>query len=135
METQIKRLKRLLKAEFLPGTNKNFDKLNSQINEYFEGKRKEFNLPLIICGTSFQKKAWEALQKIPYGETRSYKEQAKILGNPNAVRAVGKANGDNRISIIIPCHRVIGTSGELVGYGGGLWRKKYLLELESKNPR
>ncbi len=132
METQIKRLKRLLKAEFLPGTNKNFDKLNRQINEYFEGKRKEFNLPLIICGTSFQKKAWIALQKIPFGETRSYKEQAKIIGNPNAVRAVGKANGDNRISIIIPCHRVIGASGELVGYGGGLWRKKYLLELESK---
>ncbi len=132
LETNLKRVKKLLKAEFLPGTNKNIDELNKQINEWFKGKRKEFTLPLIIQGTSFQEKAWEALLKIPYGETRSYKEQASLLGNPDAVRAAGKANGDNRISIIIPCHRVIGSNGELVGYGGGLWRKKYLLDLESQ---
>lgn len=132
LETQLKRLKKSLKAEFLPGTNRKFDELNLQMNEYFNGKRKKFTIPLIILGSSFQKKVWSVLQEIPYGETRSYKEQAKILGNPDAVRAIGKANGDNRISIIIPCHRVIGSNGELVGYGGGLWRKQYLLDLESQ---
>lgn len=132
LETQLKRLKKLLKAEFLPGTNRKFDELYIQMNEYFNGKRKKFTIPLIILGSSFQKKVWSALREIPYGETRSYKEQAKILGNPDAVRAIAKANGDNRISIIIPCHRVIGSNGKLVGYGGGLWRKQHLLDLESQ---
>jgi len=88
-------------------------------------------LPLDIRGTPFQEKAWSALLKIPYGETRSYADQARAVDNPAAVRAVAKANGDNRISIIIPCHRVIGSDGKLTGYGGGLWRKQYLLDLES----
>lgn len=92
----------------------------------------EFNLPLILKGTAFQQKIWNQLQKIPFGKTKSYQEQAIVLGNPTAVRAVARANGDNRISIIIPCHRVIGKNGELVGYGGGIWRKQFLLNHEMK---
>ena len=103
-----------------------------QIFEYFEGKRAEFDLPLTYTGTEFQVAAWEALRAIPYGELRSYKEQAVAIGNPKACRAVGMANNRNPISIIIPCHRVVGSSGKLVGYGGGLGIKEYLLELESR---
>ncbi|UCE57078.1 MAG: methylated-DNA--[protein]-cysteine S-methyltransferase [Desulfobacterales bacterium] len=133
LETQLNRLKKLLKAELIPGSNKHFNELNKQITEYFDGTRKEFTIPLVITGTPFQKKVWSALQAIPYGSTRSYKEQSETIGNPQAIRAVARANGDNRISIIIPCHRVIGANGELVGYGGGLWRKRYLLNLEGEN--
>jgi len=105
-------------------------KAAAQIKEYFEGKRKQFNLPLVMHGTEFQMAVWQALQKIPYGETRSYKEIAVSIGRPKAVRAVGMANNRNPISIIVPCHRVIGHDGKLVGYGGGLPLKQYLLELE-----
>ena len=104
-----------------------------QLEEYFEGKRKEFNLPLKQEGTEFQKKVWEALEKIPYGETRTYKEVAKMVGNEKASRAIGLANNKNNIPIIVPCHRVIGSNGKLVGYALGLDMKKYLLDLESKN--
>jgi AraC family transcriptional regulator of adaptative response/methylated-DNA-[protein]-cysteine methyltransferase len=131
LETQLKRLSKLLKAECLPGFSKHFDRLNGQLAEYFSGKRREFDIPLVLPGTPFQQKVWAGLRKIPFGSTRSYKEQAEALGLPGAVRAVAKANGDNRIAILIPCHRVIGTGGELVGYGGGLWRKRLLLDLES----
>lgn len=103
-----------------------------QLQEYFEGKRKNFNLPLEPIGTEFQRKVWKALQAIPYGETRSYGEIAKMIENPKAARAVGMANNRNPISIFIPCHRVIGSNGKLVGYGGGLDIKKYLLNLEKK---
>jgi AraC family transcriptional regulator of adaptative response/methylated-DNA-[protein]-cysteine methyltransferase len=99
------------------------------INAIFENKSKALNA--LLYGTDFQLKVWEELQKIPCGKTRSYKEQAIALKNPKAVRAVARANGDNRIAIIIPCHRVIGNNGELVGYGGGIWRKQYLLKLEN----
>ncbi len=133
IETQIKRLKKYLNAEFVPVQNKYFDELDKQLKEYFEGKRKEFDIPLSLPGTDFQLKVWKELQKIPYGKTRSYQQQAIALKNPKAVRAVAKANGDNRIAIIIPCHRVIGKDGQLVGYGGGMWRKQYLLNLEKKN--
>ncbi len=133
IETQIKRLKKLLKTELVPGKHIHFNKLNSQLNEYFNGKRKEFTVPVIGPGTEFQKKVWSELLKIPFGETRSYKKQAEVLNKSGAVRAVGKANGDNRISILVPCHRVIGENGELKGYGGDLWRKRYLLNLESEN--
>jgi AraC family transcriptional regulator of adaptative response/methylated-DNA-[protein]-cysteine methyltransferase len=92
-----------------------------------------FDVPLVLPGTPFQKKVWAGLQTIPYGHIRSYKEQAEAIGDPNAVRAIAKANGDNRIAILIPCHRVIGANGELVGYGGGLTRKQYLLQLESSS--
>jgi methylated-DNA-[protein]-cysteine S-methyltransferase len=108
-------------------------KAAAQIKEYFEGKRKQFKLPLALHGTEFQLAVWHALQDIPYGETRSYKEIAASIGRPKAVRAVGMANNRNPISIIVPCHRVIGHDGKLVGYGGGLPLKQYLLELEEKN--
>lgn len=102
----------------------------TQLMEYFQGKRKEFSLPLSPEGTPFQKKVWEALQKIPYGQTRSYGEIAAQIGNPKACRAVGGANNKNPIMIFIPCHRVIGADGSLVGFGGGLPAKRYMLDLE-----
>ena len=101
------------------------------LREYFNGKRKVFDLPLLMLGTEFQKKAWNALLTIPYGQTRSYKEQAEIMGI-KAYRAVGAANGENPVSIVVPCHRVIGSDGSLVGYGGGLDTKQALLDLEKK---
>ena len=101
-----------------------------QLDEYFNKKRKIFDLPFDLSGTEFQLKVWNELLKIPYGAVCSYIDIAKRIGNKPAVRAVGSANGKNPISIIIPCHRVIGNDGSLVGYGGGIWRKKYLLELE-----
>ncbi|MBA7553025.1 Methylated-DNA--protein-cysteine methyltransferase [subsurface metagenome] len=131
LETQIKRLKKYLHAELVPGNNKYFDELSFQLKEYFDGERKVFDVPLHIPGTEFQLQVWKELQKIPYGKTRSYKEQAIAIDNPKAVRAVARANGDNRIAIIIPCHRVIGNNGELVGYGGGIWRKQHLMNLEN----
>lgn len=103
-----------------------------QITEYFQGERKEFRLPLKLEGTDFQKRVWKALEEIPYGETRSYEEIAEAVHSPKAFRAVGNANNKNPISIILPCHRVIGKSGKLVGYGGGLDKKEYLLDLERK---
>jgi len=131
LETQLQRLNKLFKAECVPGFSEHFDNLSVQLAEYFSGKRKEFDIPLVLSGTPFQQRVWAGLRKIPYGSTRSYKEQAEAIGLPSAVRAVAKANGDNRIAIIVPCHRVIGADGELVGYGGGLWRKRFLLALES----
>ena len=104
-----------------------------QINEYFNGNRKSFELPIAPAGTEFQKAVWTALQEIPYGETKSYKEIAIAVGNYKACRAVGMANNKNPISIIIPCHRVIGTNGKLVGYAGGLKVKDYLLNMEKDN--
>jgi len=108
------------------------DEAAKQLNEYFEGKRKKFDLPLNPYGTGFQKSVWKALEKIPYGETRSYKEIATSIGNPNACRAVGLANNRNPIWIVIPCHRVIGTNGALTGYGGGIDMKQKLLNLEKE---
>jgi len=130
LETELKQLQKHYKASILPGTNKHFKELKNQLEEYFEGKRKQFNVPIVTFGTEFQKKAWEALMKIPYGKTRSYRMQAEIIGHPKAVRAVGTANGLNRLAIVIPCHRVIGENGKLTGYGGGLWRKQWLLNHE-----
>jgi methylated-DNA-[protein]-cysteine S-methyltransferase len=101
-----------------------------QLEEYFSGRRRHFDLPLDLRGTEFQKRCWRELLKIPYGETRSYAEIARAIGNPSAVRAVGLANGQNPIAIIVPCHRVIGSDGSLTGYGGGLDVKRRLLELE-----
>ena len=107
-------------------------KTAKQLKEYFAGKRKKFEIPINTKGTPFQKSVWEALCTIPLGETRSYKEIAEQIGNPKAVRAVGMANNRNPISIIVPCHRVIGTNGSLTGYAGGLGTKEYLLQLEKE---
>ena len=101
-----------------------------QLDEYFKGKRMTFDLPLIISGTDFQKKVWNELKKIPFGKTASYKEIALKAGNIKAVRAIGNANNKNKIAVIIPCHRVIGSDGKLSGYAGGVKRKKWLLEHE-----
>ncbi len=106
------------------------DLVFSQVEEYFNGKRKEFDFPLELNGTIFQTKVWNALCQIPYGETRTYKEIAIAVGNPNASRAVGMANNKNPIAIAVPCHRVIGANGKLVGYAGGLEMKEALLKLE-----
>jgi methylated-DNA-[protein]-cysteine S-methyltransferase len=104
-----------------------------QIDEYFRGKRKTFTVKLQVQGTDFQKKVWNQLMRIPYAKTVSYKDVARAIGNEKAVRAVGGANGRNKIGIIIPCHRVIAHDGTLGGYGGGLWRKEWLLNHEKKN--
>lgn len=104
-----------------------------QINEYLDGKRKDFDLPIMPIGTEFQRMVWKALCDIPYGKTVSYKEIAEKIGRPKSARAVGMANNRNKISIVIPCHRVIGSNGKLVGYGGGLDKKNFLLELERNN--
>lgn len=102
----------------------------NQLNEYLLGKRKEFNIPIKLEGTAFQKKVWEELKNIPYGETRTYKQIAENIGNPKACRAVGMANHNNPIAIIVPCHRVIGTNNKLVGYAGGIDIKQKLLQIE-----
>jgi len=107
----------------------------AQLDEYFSGKRKEFSLSLAPEGTEFQKQVWQELLEIPFGEKRSYLDIALKLGDKNATRAVGAANGKNPIAIIIPCHRVIGENGKMTGYAGGLWRKEWLLDFESKNPQ
>ena len=130
LPTELKEISKHFDANIVQGENPHFKTLEKELEEYFEGKRKDFTVPLAPVGTDFQKKVWKILRTIPYGTTRTYQQQADILGNPKAVRAVANANGLNKISIIIPCHRVIGTNGTLTGYGGGIWRKQKLLELE-----
>jgi AraC family transcriptional regulator of adaptative response/methylated-DNA-[protein]-cysteine methyltransferase len=130
LATQIDRLRQRVGATFVPGDNEILAATQRQLAEYFDRRRQTFDLPLQTPGTDFQREVWAGLQAIPFGQTRSYGEQARFIGRPDAVRAVGKANGDNRIAIVIPCHRVIGAAGKLVGYGGQLWRKKALLQLE-----
>jgi AraC family transcriptional regulator of adaptative response/methylated-DNA-[protein]-cysteine methyltransferase len=125
-------LTKRFKTNIEESENKHFEILRKELNEYFQRTRKEFTVPLSISGSPFQKRAWDALMSIPYGKTVSYIQQAKNLGNPDSVRAVANANGMNCIAIIIPCHRVIGSDGHLTGYGGGLWRKKWLLDLENE---
>ena len=114
----------------LPGAHPLLDRLRSELGEYFAGRRREFTLPLVYPGTPFQVKVWDALRAIPYGETYSYEKLAWSVGAPGAQRAVGHANGQNRIAIVIPCHRVVNKDGKLGGYGGGMWRKQLLLDLE-----
>ncbi len=132
LESGLRRLGELLNAEFLPGPHPHLEKLSLQLEEYFAGTRRDFDLPLLQPGTPFQQKVWAALRSIPYGSTFSYKEEADLLGLPQAVRAVAHANGMNRIAIVVPCHRVIGGDGKLTGYAGGLERKQYLLDLEAR---
>jgi AraC family transcriptional regulator of adaptative response/methylated-DNA-[protein]-cysteine methyltransferase len=130
---QLDRLRAALDCEFVEGETSVHDMLRAELDEYFAGTRREFTVPLLVPGTPFQRRVWEALQRIPHGSTTSYARLAESIGQPTATRAVARANGDNRIAIIIPCHRVIGSDGQLVGYGGGLWRKKKLLELEGRS--
>ena len=132
LSSQIEEVTGLLETIIKEGSNRHLRMLKRQLKEYFKGKRKEFSLQMLTPGTEFQQSVWKELLKIPYGSTRSYQEQADMLKNPLSVRAVAQANGANRIAIIIPCHRVIGSDGHLVGYGGGLERKKWLLDHEKK---
>ncbi len=133
LEKELQDIAKFFNATIVQGENPHFKNLEKELSEYFEGKRKEFTIPLSPVGTDFQRNVWEILRSIPYAKTKSYLEQAQILGNPKATRAVANANGLNKISILIPCHRVIGSNGKLTGYGGGVWRKQFLLDLERKN--
>lgn len=130
LDLELRQLAESLDAPLVQGENLHFDALRGQLEQYFAGERREFDLPLDLVGTEFQKKVWLGLLQIPYGRTATYGEQAARLGQPSAVRAVAGANGKNKISIILPCHRVIGADGTLTGYGGGIWRKKKLLDME-----
>ena len=126
------RLQRILNANFVEGSSDVIEKAQQQLNEYFLNQRREFDIPLLFVGTDFQKKVWNELLKIPYGTAISYGELAKRIGRPKSVRAVANANAVNALSIIVPCHRVISSDGTLTGYGGGLERKRFLLELETQ---
>lgn len=130
LETQMQRLVRRTQCVVTPGSNHHIDTLQGELDAYFAGRLREFAVPLETPGTDFQRACWTALQTIPYGETRSYQEQATAVGRSTAIRAVGRANGDNRIAIVVPCHRVVQSDGKLAGYGGGVWRKQWLLDLE-----
>lgn len=130
LPTQIERIKTLFSAELTEDTHPLLPALQEKLNEYFSQKRETFDIPIIYPGSAFQVKVWESLMKIPYGKARSYQFQSELLGNPKAIRAMAKANGDNRLAILIPCHRIIGSNGDMIGYGGKIWRKKYLLEME-----
>jgi len=135
LESQFKTIRRLFHRPLLPGRHVLFTLLREQLAQYFGGKRAAFDIPLAYPGTDFQCKVWQVLRDIPYGQTRSYGEVARTIGKPGAARAVGAANGANRIAIIIPCHRVIAAGGGAGGYAGGLWRKQRLLELERRRQR
>ncbi|MGH7475584.1 MAG: bifunctional transcriptional activator/DNA repair enzyme AdaA [Longimicrobiales bacterium] len=130
LETQLHSIERHLDPVFVPGDNAVLEQTRQQLDAYFAGTLTEFSIPLLLLGTDFQRRVWDGLRSIPYGQTRSYGDQARALGAVAAVRAVARANGDNPIAIVVPCHRVIGSDGSLTGYGGGLWRKQRLLELE-----
>lgn len=127
---QLETVCKWLQCKSVPGEHKWLKALRKQLSEYFSGSRRQFDLPLLYPGTGFQQKVWDQLRAIPYGETISYQELARRVGDANASRAVGTANGCNRLAIIIPCHRVVNKSGNLGGYGGGLHRKSWLLKLE-----
>ena len=135
LEAQLKTVGGRFGCAIVPGRHEHLDRLKDELTRYFAGDLKQFTVPLIFPGTPFQQRVWEALLRIPYAETRSYEDIAVAVGSPGAVRAVGRANGMNRIAIVIPCHRVVNKSGALGGYGGGLWRKLFLLNLERGNQR
>ncbi len=126
-----KRVEKRYKLPLEKGDNKHLRKLEKELAKYFTGKLKDFTVDIEVEGTTFQCETWRQLLKIPYGKTKSYGQLAKLLGNPGASRAIGRANGSNYLSVVIPCHRVINANGKLGGYGGKLWRKKKLLALES----
>jgi AraC family transcriptional regulator of adaptative response/methylated-DNA-[protein]-cysteine methyltransferase len=134
LEGQMIDLRRSLEVPVVPGTNGHVEQAERELSEYFAGQRREFSVPLVPIGTPFQRAVWNQLIAIPYGETCSYEDLARaVKKSPSACRAVGQANGRNRIVILIPCHRVVNKDGSLGGYGGGLWRKRFLLELERKH--
>jgi AraC family transcriptional regulator of adaptative response/methylated-DNA-[protein]-cysteine methyltransferase len=125
-------MRKRFKVAVLPGENVVLKQLREELAKYFAGELRKFSVPVFVRGTPFQENVWRELQKISFGKTASYEEIATRVGNSRAVRAVARANGTNRICILIPCHRVIGKDGTLTGYGGGVWRKRLLLELEKR---
>ncbi len=132
MRTSIdNRIQKGLKAKYVEQSSEVIEETIKQMKEYFAGERKDFDIPLLMVGTDFQKSVWEGLIQVPYGTTASYLELSRNIGNEKAVRAVASANGANAISIMVPCHRIIGSNGDLVGYAGGLPVKKQLLDLEN----
>lgn len=133
LEAELKDLKRRLDTVILPGRSPVIDETRAQLESYFAGDLQDFELPLFTPGTAFQQAVWQSLERIPYGTTRTYKQQAVSLDKAGALRAVARANGMNRIAIVIPCHRVIGSDGSLTGYAGGLQRKRWLLDHELEN--
>ncbi len=135
LETQFKRLVRLTGRPLATGDHQLINRLACQLQEYFAGARTEFDVPIQLAGSPFQMAVWRELLNIPYGRTKSYEQLATAIGKPGAQRAVGRANGDNRLAIAVPCHRVIRSDGTLSGYGGGVWRKKRLLQLEQHQTR
>src|SRR6187399_2480539 len=130
LETELKKLRATLDAAIVPGDHPILRQTSRELREYFAGTRRTFEVKLTQRGSAFQLAAWEALREIPYGETRSYTDMARRVGSPAAVRAIGRVNGQNQLAIIVPCHRVIRADGSLCGYGGGIWRKQWLLEHE-----
>lgn len=130
LASQISRIRKALGAVFVPAASALAERVRREMEEYFGGGRSHFEVPHRAVGTGFQQEVWACLAEIPYGETRSYADVAAAVGRPSAVRAVGSANGANPLSVVVPCHRVVGADGRLSGYGGGLWRKRRLLELE-----
>jgi AraC family transcriptional regulator of adaptative response/methylated-DNA-[protein]-cysteine methyltransferase len=130
LEKQLTTVRNRFGCAVVPGESPHLDQLRREMEEYFDRRRTGFTLPVDVRGTPFQEQVWALLRQIPYGQTWSYEELARRAGNPAAVRAVARANGMNRIAILIPCHRVVNKDGQLGGYGGGLWRKTMLLELE-----
>lgn len=130
LEREWRDVERHAGAPARPGEDARTRALGKEIEAYFRGRLKRFSTPLDLVGTPFQKSVWQALLEIPYGQTRSYGQQARHIGRPTATRAVAAANGQNKVSIIVPCHRVIGGDGQLTGYGGGLSRKRWLLSME-----
>jgi AraC family transcriptional regulator of adaptative response/methylated-DNA-[protein]-cysteine methyltransferase len=135
LETQFQALKKVFSCAIVPGDNEHLGKLREELDAYFAGKLRQFSLPLVYPGSPFQVRVWNELLKIAYGTTCSYEELANRVGSESGQRAVGHANGTNRIAIVIPCHRVVNKSGKLGGYGGGLWRKQFLLDLEKGERR
>ena len=133
LEAQLKRLQAILKQPLVPGEHSHLSQTRDDLARYFEGRLTAFSVPLVFRGTPFEERVWRELMRIPFGETISYAELANRVGSPGAQRAVGRANGMNRISIAIPCHRVVNSDGKLGGYGGGLWRKHWLLALERQS--
>jgi AraC family transcriptional regulator of adaptative response/methylated-DNA-[protein]-cysteine methyltransferase len=130
LETNLRRVQQRLGCAIAPGSHPLIAQIEREIGEYFAGTRSRFDVPLCLAGSPFQRAVWDELLAIPFGETTSYEALARKLGRPTARRAVGRANGDNRLAIVVPCHRVVGSDGALTGYGGGLWRKQWLIEHE-----
>lgn len=133
LKNELDQLKQYFFSGIVESENDFLKQTKTELQEYFEGTRKEFEVPLVLSGTPFQMECWKMLQKIPYGETHTYQQQAEAMNKTLAIRAMAAANGSNKIAIIIPCHRVIGSNGKLTGYSGGLERKRWLLTLEMNN--